>query len=613
MKTKVSDYIVEYFADKGIDRVFTVVGGGAMHLNDSFGHSKRVKCLYNHHEQASAMAAEGYAKVTGKPAICCVTGGPGGLNALNGIAGAYQDSIPMIVLCGQVKSTLLEKTSGLDLRTLGGQEFDIVSAVSKMTKYAETVLDVSKIKWYLDKAYYTAVSGRKGPCLLDIPIDIQGSFIDIDILSGYDDYNNVGEVDNTNQDEYCAIIKDVADRLLSAKRPIIYAGNGIRLAGGIDDFRKLVDSVCVPVVTCWDSIDLIESDSKNYCGRAGTMGNRAGNFAVQNADFLLCIGNRLSIYQVGYDVSTWARNAFVVAVDIDENELKKPTVRVDMPICMDADEFIILLTDELHNRSSVAYDWQKQCLKWKKNYPVVSNKQIEQENQVNVYAFIDKLSKLLPESMVTVVANGSASVVGSNAYYIKKDSRFIMNCAISSMGWGLPAAIGASVGAEDSCLYNSKPLICIEGDGSLMMNLQEIQTVVTNELPVKLFIINNRGYHQIRLTQNNVFKNGLVGVGEESGDLGFPNYNKIAEAFSIRYLSIRTNDMIEEVVNSILSDNNPCICEVFVDTKQIFEPKSATKKLDDGTLVSPPLEDLAPFLPREELKTNMYIPLVDRA
>ena len=612
MNIKVSDYIVEYFADKGVERVFTVVGGGAMHLNDSFGHSDRVKCLYNHHEQASAMAAEGYAKVTGKPAICCVTGGPGGLNALNGIAGAYQDSIPMIVLCGQVKSTLLEKTSGLNLRTLGGQEFDIVSAVSKMTKYAETVLEASKIKWYLDKAYYTAISGRKGPCLLDIPIDIQGSFIDTDNLFGYDDHINVDKDENTNQDEYCAIIKEVADRLLSAKRPVIYAGNGIRLAGGIDDFKKFVYSVCVPVVTCWDSIDLIESDSEYYCGRAGTMGNRAGNFAVQNADFLLCIGNRLSIYQVGYDVSTWARNAFVVAVDIDENELKKPTIRVDLPICMDAGKFIRLLIDELQNRSSKAHDWEKQCLTWKKNYPVISNKQIEQENQVNVYAFIDILSKLLPESMVTVVANGSASVVGSNAYHIKKDSRFIMNCAISSMGWGLPASIGASVGAEDSCMYNSKPLICIEGDGSLMMNLQELQTVVTNNLPIKLFIINNNGYHQIRLTQNNIFNNGLVGVGKESGDLGFPDFKKIADAFSINYMSINDNNMIETVINTILSDNKPCICEVFVDTEQIFEPKSATRKLEDGTLVSPPLEDMAPFLSIEELKANMYIPIIEK-
>ena len=603
MRIKVTDYIVDYFAEKGIDQVFTVVGGGAMHLNDSFGHSNKVKCIYNHHEQACAMAAEGYAKESGNPAIVCVTGGPGGLNTLNGVAGTYQDSIPMIVLCGQVKTTLLEKTSGLDLRTLGGQEFDIVSAVGKMTKYAETILDANKIKYHLDKAYYTSISGRKGPCLLDIPVDIQGSFVETDDLTGFEPEETVCIAPEALDEA----VDQVVEHFIKSERPVLYAGNGIRLSGGIEEYETIVNKLQIPVATCWDSIDLIESDNDLFCGRPGTMGNRPGNFAVQNSDFLLCIGNRLSIYQVGYDVNEWARNAYVVSVDIDENELKKPTIRVDLPICCDAKEFMTRLISKIKEQSSrieesnaSKNEWREKCLYWKNKYPVVEDRHKSQKDITNVYAFMDTLSRTLPEGTTTVVANGSASVVGSNAYHINKGNRFIMNCAISSMGYGLPAAIGAAT------VTDNNPVICIEGDGSIMMNLQEIQTIVTNKLPVKLFVINNNGYHQIRLTQNNIFKNGLVGVGEQSKDLGFPDFKKLADAFGIEYVSIKNNEEVGPVCAKILHDSTPVLCEVFADSEQIFEPKSATRKLDDGTLVSPPLEDMAPFLDRDELKSNMY-------
>lgn len=599
MKIKVSDYIAKYFIEKDITQVFSVVGGGAMHLNDSFGHNNQINVVYNHHEQASAMAAECYARVAGKPAIVCVTSGPGAINALNGVVGAYQDSIPMIVISGQVKSTLLEKTSGLNLRTLGGQEFDIVSAVSKMTKFAETILDATKIKYYLDKAYYTAVSGRPGSTWLDIPLDIQGSYVDEDELTG------LGEA------EICQLmarkkpsldsIEEIIKRLATSKRPVLYVGNGVRLSGAVDDLLKLVDALKIPVVTCWDSIDLIDTDNEYYCGRAGTMGDRAGNFAVQNSDLLICIGNRLSIYQVGYNVNTWAREAFVVACDIDADELKKPTIRVDLPVCCDAKEFIkaLMSSSEVERKT----DWVKQCGSWKEKYPVVERRHFEQE-ETNVYAFMDVLSKSLGEEAVTVVTNGSASVVGSNSYYIGRKNRFLMNCAISSMGYGLPASIGAAIA-------NGNQVVCIEGDGSIMMNLQELATVKANKLPIKVFVINNNGYHQIRQTQNNVFGNGLVGVGPESEDLCFPSFSKIADAFGLEYVSIDKNAMLKNSIAGILAKDEAVLCEVFVDTNQKFEPKSATKKLDDGSLFSPPLEDLAPFLSREELKSNMYIPLIE--
>lgn len=604
MKIKVSDYIANFMVQHGITQVFTVVGGGAMHLNDAFGHHLDMRCVYNHHEQASAMAAEAYARLTGKPALLCVTSGPGAINALNGVAGAYQDSIPMLVVSGQMKSSLTVRASGLKLRTLGGQEFDIVSALDNMTKYAEMVMDAKQIRCCLEKAWTCATTGRQGPCWLDMPVDIQGTYVETDELPGYETSENLknGQVSSVQLTDIAGM---VAARLGNAERPVIYAGNGIRWSGATELLPRLARDWQIPVVTCWDSIDLMPSDSPYFCGRGGTMGDRAGNFAVQNSDLLICIGTRLNIYQVGYNVKTWARAAYTVVVDIDQEELKKKTVRADLPVCADAGAFLrAILSEEIIGRKNAA-SWLAQCQTWKKKYPVVRKEQkMPQPGAANVYAFMDVLSHSLPQGTVTVVANGSASVVGSQSYYIKQSDRFLMNCGISSMGYGLPAAIGACIA------HGKQVVVCIEGDGSLMMNLQELQTVVTNSLPVKLFIINNNGYHQIRQTQNNIFHNGLIGVGPESGDLGFPDFSKIAEAFGLSYLRIETNEELKDVIGAAMTAPGAVICEVMVTIEQKFEPKSATKKLPDGTLVSPPLEDMAPFLPREELAENMYISLV---
>ncbi len=603
MKIKVSDYIADFLVRRSITEIFTVVGGGAMHLNDSFGHHPKLHCIYNHHEQASSIAAEAYFRIDNKMAAVCVTSGPGAINTLNGVAGAYMDSVPMIVLSGQAKTGITVRSSGLKLRTLGNQEFDIVSALGNMTKYAEMVMDAGKIRYCLEKAFDIAVSGRPGPCWLDIPLDIQGAYIETDELEGY-----TAEADKSifNGGGPDAAVRKVAEKIRSAKRPVIYAGNGIRISGATDIFRKLVGKTGIPVVTCWDSIDLMETENEYYTGRGGTMGDRAGNFAVQNSDFLLCIGSRLNIYQVGYDVRTWAREAYVVDVDIDAEELKKPTIRVDLPVCADAGEFMQVLLETVSPDSKTRYtEWSVQCRKWKEYYPVIQKKHYEDKGAVNIYAFIDRLSRKLPENAVTVVANGSASVVGSQTYYIKKGQRFIMNCGLSSMGYDLPAAIGACAAS------GGKDVVCIAGDGSIQMNIQELQTIVTNKLPVKIFVINNGGYHQIRQTQNNVFHNGLVGVGPESGDLGFPDFEKLAGAYGIPYCRISDNAGIEEKTENVLTAESFFLCEVVCSTTQIFEPKSATRKLEDGTLVSPPLEDMAPFLPREELKRNMYIDLVE--
>lgn len=612
MKIKVSDYIADYFAEHGIKNIYTVVGGGAMHLNDSFGHHPMLKCIYNHHEQASAMAAEAHFRVNAEMAGLCVTSGPGALNALNGVAGAYQDSIPMIVVSGQVKTSLMAVNSGLDLRTMGGQEFDICSALSKIAKYYTTIQDASEIRYCLERAFYMSKTGRPGPCWLDIPVDIQGSFVEMDKLKGFDPLSDETAIQKNQKldthDQMMEKINLILNRLQKAERPVFYAGNGIRISGSQTVMTALIERLNIPVVTCWNSIDLIESDHPLYVGRPGTMGDRPGNFAVQNSDLLICVGARLGIYQVGYNKDSWARNAYVVDVDIDDQELQKPIIRVDLPVCCDAKVFLEnmlsaaeLMDNEANNRT----EWQQRCRYWKTHYPVVEQRHYEDENPLNVYAFIDSYSKVLPEGAITVVGNGSASVVGSASYFIKKDSRFIMNCAMSSMGYDLPAAVGACVAS------GKKPVVCMTGDGSIMMNLQELQTIVTNKLPVKIIIINNEGYQQIRLTQTNLFQKNFVGIGPESGDLGFPDFEKIAGAFGIPFRRCHDKTEMKDGIAWSIASDGYCVLEVMVTTKQIFEPKSATKRLEDGSLYSPPLEDLAPFLPREELKENMYIPVMD--
>lgn len=606
---KLADYVAHYLYTNGIKTIFTVVGGGAMHLNDSFGHHEGIHCVYNHHEQASAIAAEAYYRVNNEMAGVCVTSGPGAINALNGVIGAYQDSIPMIVISGQTKTTLTTQYSGLPLRTFGNQEFDIVSALNNACKYSEMITNPEKIRYCLEKAFFLARNGRPGPCWLDIPIDIQGASINPEQQIGYIPGNlEIESEDKVDEKLDCLIM-----RLRDAKRPVIYAGNGIRIAGAQQQLIELAEAYKIPVVTCWNSIDLIETESNYYAGRAGIMGDRAGNFAVQNSDFLICIGNRLNVYQIGYQYDSWAREAYKVMVDIDPLELKKPTISIDLPICYDARVFMTKMLNRRQEKTIkfVGWiEWVNQCQQWKQKYPVVNNEQYHQKDKINVYAFMDIFSRKLPEKTVTVVANGSASVVGSATYVIKKDSRFIMNCALSSMGYDLPAAVGVACAIRQGNTKYNYDIVCIAGDGSIQMNLQELQTIVTNHLPVKIVVINNEGYHQIRLTQTKLFDKQFVGIGPESHDLGFPDFEKLAYAYGIPYYGCGGMEKLDSILDEFLKCNGYAMLQIFCDTKQIFEPKSATKRLPDGTLVSPPLEDLYPFLSREELRENMYINLV---
>lgn len=633
MKIKLSTYVSQFLVDHGITHAFTVTGGGAMHLNDSLGHQEGLTCIYNHHEQACAIAAESYARIHNKIAALCVTTGPGGTNAMTGVVGGFLDSIPMLVISGQVRYDTCARSTGLPLRAMGDQEFDITKSAAAMTKYCEMITDPKQIRYCLEKAYYIATTGRPGPCWIDIPVNYQGTYIETEELEGFDPKEYEANLAPSIKDE---AVDAIIEKIRTAKRPVFYAGNGIRISGGFETFKRIVELLGIPVATCWDSIDAIYDEHPLYVGRGGIMGDRAGNFAVQNSDLVFASGNRLSIRQVGYNWTTWAREAYVIVNDVDEAELKKPTLHVDMPVWGDAKELLEkmekkLLAMKAEGKLTGSYtapdgkrytdclfnggEWISRCQQWKHNYPVVLPKHYEDKNHTNVYAFIKELSSRLSEGQVTVVGNGSACVVGSHGYVIKKDQRFIINSAIASMGYDLPAAIGAAVAEHgNKALYGAslkddtiKDIILVTGDGSIQMNLQELQTIIHHKMPIKIFVINNEGYHSIRQTQTNLFEKNFVGIGPQSGDLSFPDMAKIADAYGYPYFSCDGNEHLAEVLEQTLAVNGPAICEIFVSKEQNFEPKSATKRLEDGTLVSPPLEDLGPFLDREEFYSNMII------
>lgn len=612
MKIRLADYVADFLSSRGVTDCFTVVGGGAMHLNDAFGHHSKIKCTYNHHEQASAIAAESYARLNNRIAALCVTTGPGGTNAITGVVGGWLDSIPMFVISGQVRYDTTARyasnfTGGLPLRAVGDQEFDITKSVGCMCKYAEMLEKPEDIRYMLEKAWHLANTGRKGPVWIDIPVNYQGMTIETDGLRGYDSSEDDALLPPEVSEE---TVNEIIELLRNAKRPVIYAGGGIRLSGGYESFKKLVLKLGVPVVTYWNSIDVIESDHPLYCGRAGNMGDRAGNFAVQNADVLLCIGTRISIRQVGYNWQSWAREAKVIMVDIDPAEFKKPTIHVDMPVFDDAKDFIEKMLSAAEKEQGTVFEgdfWTEKCRYWRERYPVVLPRQREENGKTaNVYAFVEKLSNALPENSLTAVSNGACCVVGHQCWNIKNGSRFIINSAIASMGYGLPAAVGLCIAG------GRRETVCLEGDGSIMMNLQELQTIVTNRLPVKVFLINNSGYHSIRITQSNLFSEHCkVGIGPESGDLSFPEFSKIAAAFDMPYFCAHSNAEAEKAIEAALAVPGFAFCEIFTDTAQVWEPKSSAKRLPDGSLVSPPLEDLAPFLPREEVLENLFVKPVD--
>jgi acetolactate synthase I/II/III large subunit len=603
MKTKLSDYVAQFLAGRGIRDVFMVTGGGAMHLNHSLGTHNQMRCTFNHHEQACAMAAEAYYRLTNRLPLVNVTSGPGGTNAITGVYGAFVDSVAMLVLSGQVKYETTVRSTGLALRQYGDQELDIEQLVRPITKYCAMVIEPESIRYHLEKALYLASSGRPGPCWLDIPLNVQGSQIDTDNLLGFDPAE-LSEAEPWKTTDLAAATRQILECVGKAKRPVVFAGGGVRLSGEHASFLALVDKLGIPVVTGWNAHDVIWDAHPLYAGRPGSIGDRAGNFVVQNADLLLVLGSRLNIRQVSYNWQSFAREAYKIWVDVDPLELAKPNVRPDLPILASLTDLLPLLAAAPYEGPSAAHrEWLEWALERRRRFPAVLPSYWANE-RVNPYCFVDELFKHLPEDQIVVTGNGSACVVTFQAATIRRGQRLWTNSGCATMGYDLPAAIGC-VKATDG-----RPVVCIAGDGSIMMNLQELQTIAGGRLPVKIFIINNNGYVSIFQTHRNFFNGVEIGGGPKSG-VTFPDFAKVAAAFDLPYRRAAKHDEMAGAISATLASEGPALCEVFVDENQPFAPKLGAKQLPGGRIVSPALEDLSPFLSREELRENMIIDLLE--
>jgi len=589
---KVSNYIARRLHELGIEKVFMVTGGGAMHLNDSLSHQPGMSVVYCHHEQACAIAAEGYFRASGKVACVNVTTGPGGLNTLTGVLGQWTDSIPAIYISGQVKfETTIGSCPNLKLRQLGDQEVDIVSVVRPLVKYGVQVTDPAKIRLEIEKAFSIATKGRMGPVWIDIPMNIQAAQIEPETLIG-DSVSFEESPDNGER------IGEALGLLLSAKRPLIVLGHGIRLAGALKEMKSFIEAVGVPVVTTFNGFDLVSDRHPLFVGRIGTLGSRSGNFALQNADVVLIIGSRNNIRQASYNWENFAHRAMRIIVDIDEAELRKPTVVPSIPIHMDAKRFIIAAGEMLQGQGQRrTFDsWISWCRERKDRYPVVLPEQAGDANGLNPYYFFDAFTRTMPASSVAVAGNGTACVCFFQAGVVQTGSRFFWNSGCASMGYDLPAAIGAAASGVGN-------VYCFAGDGSLQMNIQELQTLVTNRLRVKLVYLNNDGYVSIKQTQDNFFGR-RAGCDTQSG-VGMPSMSKIAAAYGIPYFAARKNSECANLVEELESIAGPAIGEVYLSHDYTFMPKLSSEKLPDGRMISKPLEDLYPFLSRIEFESNM--------
>lgn len=590
MKLRVADYVADFLAEHGVEEVFMITGGGAMHLDDAIGHCKRLHCTFNHHEQASSMAAEGYARLTGKVAAVCVTSGPGGTNAITGVVGGWQDSIPMFIISGQVKTTTTTWATEVPLRQLGDQEFQIADCVKGMTKYAYMITDPMSIRFHLEKAWYLCNSGRKGPVWLDIPLDIQAATVETEELYGFKE-----EEKNTYKEE---ISEEIIQKIKDARRPVILAGTGVRLSGAYEDFLKCIDLLRIPVLTAWNAHDLLWDEHPLYCGRPGSVGTRGGNFITQNADLLLVLGCRLNIRQISYNYQEFAKRAYKIVVDIDEAELHKPTVKPDMAVHADLADVVRSICYHMwEDVNQTHQEWLNWCREVNSRYPAVLQKYYQKEAPINPYVFIKEFSKELTEGDKVICGNGSACVVTFQAMILKKGQRLFTNSGCAAMGYGFPAAIGCAIAER------GKRIVCIDGDGSFQMNIQELQTVVYNQLNLKIFILNNNGYHSIRQTQMNLFQPPLVGVCDGNG-ISFPSFERIAYAYQIPYKRIESINDIRGITRNVLDTEGPILCEVMLDPEQFFAPKLSSRVLEDGTIVSPEIDDMYPFLTREEYEKN---------
>ena len=601
---KLSDWIAATLARRGIRDVFMLTGGGAMHLNHSLGTHPALKTTFTHHEQALAMAAEAYYRLTNRLAVVNVTSGPGGTNAITGVYGAWVDSIGMVVISGQVKTETTVRHTGLPLRQFGDQELDIEELVRPITKYAAMVTDPRTIRYHLEKALYLASNGRPGPVWLDIPLDVQAAKIDPDdLLPGFDP----AELDEPWRHTDCSMVAgDILARIARAERPVVFAGGGVRLSGAHAQFLALIDKLGVPVVTGWNAHDALWNDHPLYCGRPGTVGDRGGNMVTQSADLLLILGSRLNIRQVSYNWTSFAREAFKIWVDIDPLELRKPTVTPDWPVVADLKDLIPALLAQPYPGSSAAHrEWLDWSRERNRRFPAVLPEYRDHGPLIHPYAAMDALFDALDEDDIVVTGNGSACVVSFQAARLQRGQRLWTNSGCATMGYDLPAAIGAHVASE-----GQRRIVAIAGDGSIMMNLQEMQTIAGYGMLIKVFLINNSGYVSIFQTHRNFFNGVEVGGGPKS-NVTFPAFSGIAAAFGFAYRRAGSHADLPGAIAETLAHDGPVLCELMVDEHVAFAPKLGAKQHPDGRITSPALEDLSPFLPRDLLAQNMAIALME--
>jgi acetolactate synthase-1/2/3 large subunit len=600
---KLSDYVVNFISDQGVKHVFLVTGGGAMHLNQSLGAQTYIQPVCNSHEQASAMCAESCAKVTNNIGVCMVTTGPGGTNAVTGVAGAWLDSTPMLIVSGQVKRPdRMFDSAGrpLGMRQLGVQEIDIVSIVKPITKYAFTVLDPKDIRYHMEKAVYLALHGRPGPVWIDIPLDVQASPIeDPSTLRGFDP----AELEDSGQgNDLERKVARLIDRLNQAERPLLFAGNGIRLACATAEFDDLRHLLRIPSVATWCAADLVPSDEPTFVGRPGSVAARGANFALQNCDFLLAIGVRLDFAITGYAPHNLAREAYKAAVDIDPAELGKLHPYLQQPIVADARAFVEELLrqkDSIRLKNHCA--WDTRCTGWKTHYPVVTDEHRKPDSLVSIFNLAEVIgTESEPGDLLVSGSSGSGIEIFLLACPTRNGQRIYHTAGLGAMGYGLPMSIGVCIGG------GRRRTILVDGDGGFQFNIQELETASRLKLPIKFFVLNNDGYASIRASQAGYFGKPNIGCDARTG-LTVPDLSRIAAAYNIPAVVIPDQTNLREDVKCALAMDGPVVIDVHVIPDEIRAPRLQSYQRPDGSFVSKPLEDMFPFLPREEFLANMIV------
>lgn len=600
---KLSDYVLRFIAEQGVKHVFLVTGGGAMHLNNSLANEKRLVSVCNSHEQASAICAEGYAKATNHLGVCMVTTGPGGTNAVTGVAGAWLDSTPTLFVSGQVKrpDRMFDKDGQpLGMRQLGVQEVDIVSIVKPITKYAVTVLDPNDIRYHMEKAVYLALHGRPGPVWIDIPLDVQASAIeDPSTLRTFDP----SEIDdNSNRANLEREVGSLIERLNQAERPLLFAGNGIRLAHGEKEFEQLRTVLNIPTVATWCAADLVPSDDPTFVGRPGSVAARGANFALQNCDVLLAVGVRLDFAITGYAPQNLAREAHKTAVDIDSAELQKLHPYLQQPICADAKVF---LQEVLRQKNSIKMPshaaWDARCTDWKTRYSVVTEEHRKPIGRVSVFNFAEVVGTEVGAKDRLVVGNsGSAIEIYLLACPTLHSQRLYHTAGLGAMGYAVPMAIAVAVANP------GRQVIAVDGDGGFMFNIQELETIRRLHLPIKFFVLNNDGYASIRASQRAYFGESNIGADSSTG-ITIPDLSQVGAAFGLKTAVIQNQENLHADVRRVLDMEGPVVCDVRVLQDEIRAPRLQSYQKPDGSFVSKPLEDLFPFLSREEFLANMIV------